>query len=123
MACPCLAKLKSIRAFVLGGIPASRSLRLAKPAPARRAYIMLRAPLPIASRKLPAPLAARRSKSIEALRFFSIAGVLQSFNLGKQTVPAEASLRLGGHRDARQFRAPAARCGGMPLPELSACQD
>src|SRR5260370_33544831 len=108
MACPCLAKLKWFRASVLGGIAASRSLRLAKRAQAQRAYIMLRALLPIASRKLPAPLAARRSRSIELLGFFCFHGILQRFDLGKQTVSAEASLRISRHRDVRQFRAPTA---------------
>jgi hypothetical protein len=51
---------------------------------------------------------ARPSRSIEASHFFSFSGILQRFDLGKQTVPAQASLRINGHRDVRQFRAPAA---------------
>src|SRR5258706_11960502 len=36
------------------------------------------------------PLAAPRFRSTEALRFFSFAGLLQRFDLGKQTVPARS---------------------------------
>jgi len=39
---------------------------------------------------------------------FSFARLLQCFDLGAQTVPAQTSLGIGGHRDMRQFRAPAA---------------
>src|SRR6266513_2663944 len=58
--------------------------------------------------KWPAPWAAPRFRSTEASRFFSFAGILQRFDLGAQTVPAQASFRTNGHRDVRQFRAPAA---------------
>src|SRR5258708_18639893 len=69
---------------------------------------MLRARSSRVWRKWPAALAAQRSRSIEASRLFSFAGLLQCFDLGAQTVPAQASLRIGRHRDVRQFRAPAA---------------
>jgi hypothetical protein len=58
---------------------------------------------------LPALLVAQRSKSIKLLGFFCFHAILQRFDLGKQAVPAQASLRIGRHRDdGRQFRAPAA---------------
>jgi hypothetical protein len=44
----------------------------------------------------------------EALGFFCFGGILQRFDLGEKTVPAKASLRIGGHWDFWQFRAPAA---------------
>jgi hypothetical protein len=53
-------------------------------------------------------LAAPLSKSIEDLRFFSFAGILQGFDLGQQTIAAQAPFVVGRHRDVRQFRAPAA---------------
>jgi hypothetical protein len=43
------------------------------------------------------------------LSVFSYVLLLQRFDFGKQAVPTQASLGIGGHRDdVRQFRAPAA---------------
>src|SRR2546427_8566330 len=108
MASRCWAKWKSIRAFASAEIPASRWRRSAKREQAQRAYTMSRALLPRAWRKWRGPLAARRFRSIETLRFFSLGRILQRFDLGKQTVPAQASLRIRRHWDFWQFRAPAA---------------
>src|SRR6266849_10245069 len=107
MACRSLAKLRLIRASASVAIRESLLLRLGKLVRARRAYIMLRAPSSRAWRKWPEPLAAQPFRSIEALRFFSFAGLLHRFDLGKQTVPAHAPSVVGRHRDVRQFRAPA----------------
>jgi len=108
-ACRCSAKLKSIPAFASVEIQASPLPRSASPRPPRKASTKWPAPSPTASRKLPAPPAAQRFRSIEISGFFCFRGILQSFDLGQQTVPAEASLRIGRHRDdGRQFRAPAA---------------
>jgi hypothetical protein len=43
----------------------------------------------------------------EALSFFYFAGFLQEFDPGAQTIWAKTSFRIGGHRNSRQFRAPA----------------
>jgi hypothetical protein len=42
----------------------------------------------------------------EALSF-CFSGFLQRFDLGAQTIWAKTSFRIGGHRNSRQFRAPA----------------
>jgi hypothetical protein len=47
----------------------------------------------------------------EVSGFFAFVGFLQSFDLGKQAVAAQAAIRLGWHWDFGQFRAPAAAFG------------
>src|SRR5437879_4565710 len=100
------AKLKLIRASALVVTPADRWPRSAKMARARRVYIVSRAPWPLAWPKWPAPPAAPRFRSIETLRFFTFAGIFQRFDLGKQTIAAQAPFFASGHWDVRQFRAP-----------------
>jgi hypothetical protein len=85
----------------LAGIRANPSPRSASLRLPRKAFTKSRALSPIACKKLPALSAALRSKSTERLRFFSFAWILQRFDLGKQTVPAEASHCIGRHRDVR----------------------
>jgi hypothetical protein len=57
---------------------------------------------------LPGLRAAPRFRSIEDLRFLCLGGFLQRFDLGKQTIAAQAPFVTGRHRDMWQFRAPAA---------------
>jgi hypothetical protein len=52
---------------------------------------------------------ALRCRSIEASRLFYFAGFLKGCDFGEQALAAQASFVPGGHRNVRQFRAPAAR--------------
>jgi len=53
-------------------------------------------------------LGAQPFRSIEASRFFSLAGFSNPSIFGEETLPAQATPGIGRHRDVRQFRAPAA---------------
>src|SRR6266478_5237407 len=100
------AKLKLIRAFESVGTPANRWPRSAKMARARRVYIVSRAPWPLVWPKWPGLPAARQFRLIELSGFFCFGWVFQRFDLGKQTIAAQAPFVAGRHWDVRQFRAP-----------------
>jgi len=68
---------------------------------------MSRAPWPLVWPKWLGAPAAPRFRSIETLRFFSFVWIFQRFDLGKQTIAAQALFVAVRHWDVRQFRAPA----------------
>src|ERR1700741_3501041 len=97
MACPCLAKLKLIRASASAETPGSRSLRLAKRAPAQRASTMSRALSPTASPKSPAPPAALPFKSTSAQFFAECGWFLDIMPLGTSYVEQRAAATVLPH--------------------------